>query len=305
MGRDRLDILHDRLDGLLGLVAVAVKGTLQEHRTASEDTALQPGHAVAKIVETDLLATDAATDPGDGQLQLGAITAGHLDHGLTTASHAPTSAATVSVSVAIILSVGEVVQEKPRTSGAGRRTLHLTSEVRARVNGRALAEGVGNLASVDAIESNADAETTLAVAVLNQDELALLGLRNVWEEIFDLVGTRSARVTTTGGDSVVTVAQCVLQRRHGGASGSVAAIATIAAVKDLIVADVVAGAGGLASWSLVVMMVLIIHVIPVTYQERNAVSMMVTMSTKGKQTKVGPRSDLSHGICGGTCWFET
>lgn len=80
--------------------------------------------------------------------------------------------------------------------------MHLTGEVRARVDASALAETVGNLASVDTVKSDSDAKAAVPVAVLDENELALLGFGNVGEEILGLIVTGGAaaggRCATSG-----------------------------------------------------------------------------------------------------------
>ena len=106
--RSRLNVLHHAFDSGSGLVAVAVHcdargamvsnlfcvdgkqlrgrrwktltSTLQEDRPSGEDSALEPGHAIAQIVEPNLLSTERFPHPGDGDLTLLAFAHRDLDH---------------------------------------------------------------------------------------------------------------------------------------------------------------------------------------------------------------------------------
>lgn len=261
-----LDVLHNGLNGLLGLVAVAVESTLQEDRATRKHSTLEPGHAVAKVVEAHLLATHSFAQLGDGNLQIRALITGSLDHRLAASAKAASSPATIRVGVAIIFHVGQILLEEPRSSGARWRTLHLSGEVTSGVYRRALAEGVGDLASVDAIESDSDAETALSIAVLDKNELALLGLGDVGEQTLGLLGARALGTGATGRNRV-TVAQGVLQRGHGGTGSRRASRVAVATVEDVSLADIGASSGRLASGSLVVVVVLVVHVVWIAWEK--------------------------------------
>lgn len=222
--RSRLDVLHHAFDGSSGFVSVAVQSTLQENCPAGKYSALEPGHAIAQVIEPHLLSTERFPHPGNGNLALLAFAHWDLDHDSAASFGTPCCATAFRVGSAIILHVAQVISKELAARGARRWALHLTREVRARVDASALAETVGNLASVDAVKSDSDAKAAVPVAVLDENELALLCFGNVGEEILGLIVTGGAasggRCATsgnrTGTAGMRRATEGIVDRRHCG-----------------------------------------------------------------------------------------
>lgn len=160
--------------------AMLLTSSLQKDGSAREDTALQPSHAVAEIVEPDLLAPGALARARDGDLALGPIRERDLDHDPVTTAGAsgPPGAAAIDLDVVVV----QVLLEEAAPGGTRGRALHLPREVAAGEDRGALAEGVGDLLGVDVLQRHADTEAAAALVVVDQDELALLGVGNVREQ---------------------------------------------------------------------------------------------------------------------------
>lgn len=184
------------VDEAAHLVAVAVEGALQEdlgtvlakgrsfflfsgmystggkghgHTNASgERSALVPRHAVAQIIDADLLAAHAGAHARDAELRLAAVWHGDTHEGLASAAGARALGVVVKV-------VGEL--------RLGRGALHLAGEPAARPHGLGAAVAVGDAARVDRVERDAHARAPAADRVLHEDELALLGFGDVAEEL--------------------------------------------------------------------------------------------------------------------------
>src|SRR3569833_3382532 len=146
-------------------------GEKNKNKPTNKNAALQPSLPVALIVQAHLLPPSVLPHARDGQLRLFTVADGHLDQHLAAAGAAGAGATALRIHVAVVLVV-EVVGEEAGPRGARRRALHLASEVAARVARRALAERVGDLARVAALERDTAAPPRLPVRVLDQDELA-------------------------------------------------------------------------------------------------------------------------------------
>lgn len=186
--RDSLDILHDALNSGTRLVAVTVQGTLEEHSPASKDSALEPSHAVSEVIQSHLLATGGFHHARNGNFALG-LTHGDLDHLLAisvTATAASISAFSLLDTVIVL-----VLAKEARSRGAWGRALHLTREVAAWEHTGSLAETIGNLVGVDTLKGDSHTEAGATHIVLDEDELALLGFRDIGEEIIGLITSGS------------------------------------------------------------------------------------------------------------------
>jgi hypothetical protein len=155
---------------------------------------------------------------------------------------------------AIVLNV-RLEESRPR--GTGRRTLHLAGEVAARKHTAVLAEAVRNLIGIDAIERDAHTQSRASNVILDEDELALLGLWNVWEQVPMLVGTCS--LMTTSRDHVAGM-RCHV--RHG-ASGAASGITLVGVAGENLRLSHVVGATRLAmGWrSLVVVLLVVLSLV--------------------------------------------
>ncbi len=79
-------------------------------------------------------------------------------------------------------SVIVLVVKVPSPAWRRGRGLHLHRKERARVDRVAAAVGVGHLFEMDVVERDADADARLALGVVDEDEFAALGFREVAEE---------------------------------------------------------------------------------------------------------------------------
>lgn len=209
--RNRLDVLHDALNGGSRFVAVAVQGSLQKDSPTSKDSALEPCHSVPKVVEPNLLASDRLPHSGDGNLALG-LAHGNLDHLLTSSvSSAATGLATFSLlDTVVVLIIGK----EARAGRAWRGALHLSGEIATGEDAGSLAEAVRDLVGVDALKGHPDTEARSADIIFDKNKLALLGLRDVREEIVGLISVTTAVALSR--DSTASVGSHV---RHWRASG--------------------------------------------------------------------------------------
>lgn len=206
-----LDVLHDALNGSSSFVAVAVQGSLQKDGPTSKDSALEPCHSVPKVVEPNLLASDRLPHSGDGNLALG-LAHGNLDHLLASSVSSPAAGfATLSLlDTVIVLIIGK----EARAGRAWRRALHLSREIATGEDAGSLTEAVRDLVGVNALKGHPDSEARSADIILDKNKLALLGLRDVREEIVGLISVTTAVALSR--DSTTSVGSHV---RHWRTSG--------------------------------------------------------------------------------------
>jgi hypothetical protein len=74
-----------------------------------------------------------------------------------------------------------IFTKETRAGGTRGRTLHFPGKVAAGEDTGTLAEAVGNLISIDALEGDPDPETRSANVVLDKDKLSLLSFRDIRE----------------------------------------------------------------------------------------------------------------------------
>ncbi|CAN5951403.1 unnamed protein product [Sphagnum jensenii] len=271
MRRRGSHIFPGRLHGGANLVAVTVHceprqhlhlppenspltSFLQEHRLVRKHSALVPRHPISQIIQLDLFAPLTLPHPRRRHLGFSAIPQRNLHHGPSSLG-APRVFGIVHV----------VVFEEAASAGRGRRRLHLQREPGARVDGVALAEGVGDLVDVHGVERDAHAHPASLARVIDEDELSLLGLGNVAEQRAAIVLFRLG----AGDDGVRAArhgrARIVHGRGHGGAAyGGIGRVAPRVAGEDVTLTDVVGGSGDPVR-SGVVVMVALVHVIFVAW----------------------------------------
>ena len=200
-------------------------GPLEKDGTSREHTALQPCHTVAEIVQLDLSRSSRLAHPRDSDILLAIVAHRDLDH--------PRTAASLSALCLLDAIVLDVVGEEVRASGTGRRALHLSREVAARIDTGALAEAVWDFVGVHPLQSDAHPKAGSSHIVLDEDELALLGLGNVGEEIIVLVGTGSLMAATRHSTARMG---SHMRHRASGRAGRIALVGV--AGEDLCLPDI-------------------------------------------------------------------
>lgn len=275
------DVLHDRLNRGACFVAIAVHcvrlawassrgsgvpdiltSSLQKNGSAREDTALQPGHAITKVVQSNFLSARVLAGSRNGNFTVRSIRHGHLDHGAAAAIVAARSPGAAALNLDLV--VAQILLEELATGGARRWALHLAREVATREHRRALAERVRDLLGVDTLQRDTDTKATATFVVFDQDELALLGLRDIGEETLGVLvlvpgiaGSRDSSPVVGG------TANAIMDWRHGGSRSRIAGVRLRITVKNLGGSDVIRGSRTRSGRGLVVVVVGLVHVFAV------------------------------------------
>jgi hypothetical protein len=150
---------------------------------------LEPGHTIAQIIKADLLASGGLPHSGNSNFPCG-LAHGNLDHLLSSPISSTTArlAALSFLDTIIVL----IITKEPRSSRAGRRTLHLPWEVAAREDTGTLAEAIGDLIGINPLEGYPDTEARSTHIIFDKDKLSLLGFRDIREKIIRLISVGSA-----------------------------------------------------------------------------------------------------------------
>lgn len=137
---------------------------------------------------------------------------GHLDHLLASSvSSAAAGFATLSLLDTVIVLI---IAKEARAGRAWRGALHLSREIATGKDAGSLAEAVRDLVGVHTLEGYPDTETRSADIILDKNKLALLGFRDVREEIVRLISVTTAVALSR--DSTTSVRS---HMRHWRASG--------------------------------------------------------------------------------------
>jgi hypothetical protein len=137
--------------------------SLQKDRPLIEHPALQPRHAIGKVIQPHLLSAEMSLHSRHGELALVTVRQRNPNHGHSAAA----TTLTLRLHVSIVIMVVWVIPEEPAAGRGGRFALHLTGEEAALVHGRGLAETIRDLARVNALECHSHTQSLVALRILD------------------------------------------------------------------------------------------------------------------------------------------
>lgn len=148
----------------LAVAEQALTRLLQEQRPSSKDTALTPAHAIAEIVQCDLLRTLHASK---ARLRYTSFTVESRNWYILRAGEGKAWVALV---------VGLIAEYRAATWACRWRS-HLHREVAPWEDRVGLAVRVWHLLHLHGVESDTDTHASSALRIVDQDELTALGFR--------------------------------------------------------------------------------------------------------------------------------